>query len=71
QMEYSYITFAILGMVLSIVSQIGDFIASIIKRFVDTKDYGNLLPGHGGMLDRIDSLLFIAPFAYMIFYYLV
>ena len=70
QMEYSYITFAILGMVLSIISQIGDFVASIIKRFVDTKDYGKLIPGHGGMLDRIDSLLFIAPFAYMIFNYL-
>ena len=70
-MEYSYITFAILGMVLSIISQIGDFVASIIKRFVDTKDYGKLIPGHGGMLDRIDSLLFIAPFAYMIFYYLI
>ena len=69
--EYSYIKFTIISALLSIISQIGDFAASIIKRFVDTKDYGNLLPGHGGMLDRIDSLLFIAPFAYMIFYYLI
>ena len=65
--EYSYITFAIIGGALSLISQIGDFAASIIKRFADTKDYGKLLPGHGGMLDRIDSVLFIAPFAYMIF----
>ena len=58
---------AIISMVLSIVSQIGDFVASSIKRFVDVKDYGNLLPGHGGMLDRMDSLVFIVPFLYFIF----
>lgn len=65
--EYNYLYIATITIVLSILSQIGDFAASIIKRFVDTKDYGNIIPGHGGMLDRIDSLLFIAPFAYMMF----
>lgn len=65
--EYSYIMIAIIGMVLSLIGQIGDFSASCIKRYVDIKDYSNLLPGHGGMLDRIDSVLFIAPFAYMLF----
>ncbi len=69
--EYSYIKLTIISALLSVISQVGDFAASIIKRFADTKDYGNLIPGHGGMLDRIDSLLFIAPFAYMIFYYLI
>ena len=67
KIDYSYITIAIVTLALSILSQIGDFAASILKRFVDTKDYGHLLPGHGGMLDRIDSLLFIAPFTYMVF----
>ncbi len=66
-LKTSYIYITIASLVLSIISQIGDFVASSIKRFADIKDYGNLLPGHGGMLDRVDSLIFIAPFSYMIF----
>lgn len=65
--NYSIMYIAIISAILSIISQIGDFTASSIKRFADVKDYGNILPGHGGMLDRIDSLIFVAPFAYMIF----
>lgn len=68
--EYSYIFIAIISLGLSVISQIGDFVASSIKRFVDVKDYGTLLPGHGGMLDRIDSLLFLAPFTYLIFLFM-
>ena len=64
-MGYSYLKIIILTVFLSIVGQIGDFAASSIKRYVDVKDYSNLIPGHGGMLDRIDSLMFIAPFAYV------
>lgn len=67
QIEYSILFIGISSAVLSILSQIGDFVASSIKRFADVKDYGNILPGHGGMLDRIDSLIFLAPFAYMLF----
>ena len=65
--EYSYFVIGISGIVLSLIGQLGDFSASCIKRYVDIKDYSNLLPGHGGMLDRIDSVLFIAPFAYILF----
>ena len=65
--EYSYFIMGISGIVLSLIGQLGDYSASCIKRYVDLKDYSNLLPGHGGMLDRIDSVLFIAPFAYMLF----
>ena len=63
-MEYSYLQIGLITIILSFIGQIGDFAASSIKRYVDIKDYSNLIPGHGGMLDRIDSLLFLAPFAY-------
>ena len=66
-MNYSYLEIAGIGLILSLIGQIGDFAASSIKRYVDIKDYSNLIPGHGGMLDRIDSLIFLAPFAYAIF----
>ena len=65
-MNYSYLFIAGIGIILSFIGQIGDFAASTIKRYVDIKDYSNLIPGHGGMLDRIDSLMFIAPFAYIL-----
>ena len=65
-MEISYLSIAAIAIVLSILSQIGDLAASSIKRYTGIKDFGELIPGHGGMLDRIDSILFIAPFAYFL-----
>lgn len=62
----SYFTITGIAVVLSVLSQIGDLAASSIKRYVDIKDFGKIIPGHGGMLDRIDSILFIAPFAYFL-----
>ena len=56
--------FAILGGICGMVSQIGDWAASALKRAVNIKDYGNIMPGHGGVLDRLDSILFVAPVIY-------
>ena len=50
----------------AIASQLGDLTASAIKRFTKTKDYGNIFPGHGGVLDRFDSVLFTAPCVYLV-----
>ena len=65
-MNINYVFISGIALLLSIIGQIGDFAASSIKRYVGIKDFSNLLPGHGGMLDRFDSLIFIAPFAYFL-----
>lgn len=62
--SFSYLKLCLLGLLLSIVSQIGDLIASSIKRQYEIKDYGKLFPGHGGVLDRFDSVMLTAPTLY-------
>ncbi len=64
QLEISYIVLAALGLCCGLISQIGDWSASAIKRYVNIKDFGSLMPGHGGVLDRFDSVLFVAPVVY-------
>jgi len=56
--------YSVIGVISGIFSQLGDLTASSIKRFTRVKDYGNILPGHGGIMDRFDSILFIAPLIY-------
>lgn len=61
----------ILGPTLVVAGTIGDLVESLIKRDLDIKDMSNFLPGHGGVMDRIDSLLLAAPVAWLIMYLLV
>ncbi len=60
----SYLYITVVAIFLSIIGQIGDLSASTIKRYAGIKDFSNLIPGHGGMLDRLDSVIFVAPFAF-------
>lgn len=61
----------ILSITSSIMAQLGDLAASKIKRFTKIKDYGFIMPGHGGVLDRFDSILFTAPFVYYFINYFI
>ena len=67
-LEKSLCVFLAIG--LGILGQLGDFTESMLKRSAQVKDSGSLIPGHGGMLDRLDSFLFSAPFLYYVLLYL-
>lgn len=58
----------ILGLTVALMAQLGDIVASMLKREVGIKDFGRVIPGHGGVLDRFDGLFFAAPFIYFLFY---
>ena len=60
ELSVNYITLAVSGLFVSIISQIGDLIASLVKRECGIKDYGKIFPGHGGVMDRFDSVLAVS-----------
>ncbi|MDD4503538.1 MAG: phosphatidate cytidylyltransferase [Clostridiaceae bacterium] len=66
--DINIIHFVIAGFLCGVASEVGDLAASYIKRYTGIKDFGNIIPGHGGILDRFDSILFTAP---VIYYYFV
>ncbi len=64
KIETNFLWAVVVGFGASVVSQLGDLSASCIKREFGIKDYGRIMPGHGGVMDRCDSLIFVAPFVY-------
>ena len=64
--EISYVTLVIIGFFGTIMSILGDLSFSLIKRSCHIKDFGEIIPGHGGILDRFDSVIFEAPFVYLL-----
>jgi phosphatidate cytidylyltransferase len=62
--ENLYGAFAVIGIAGSLLGMVGDLAASAIKRNHDIKDYGKVIPGHGGIMDRFDSIIFTAPVIY-------
>ena len=66
-MEQSMVKWGVLGIIVSVSGVYGDLVESMFKRFVDVKDSGSIMPGHGGFLDRFDALLFAMPFIFVYF----
>lgn len=67
-LRFNLLLLFVLGLIAAVVSEIGDLVASSIKRQYDIKDFGNILPGHGGILDRCDSIILVAPTIFLFLY---
>ena len=70
QLDLGWGNILIMGVMGSLFGQLGDLSFSVIKREFGIKDYGTIFPGHGGVLDRFDSVLFVAP-AYLLYLFFV
>ena len=67
--EINFLLLAAAGLTASVIGELGDLSASCIKRQCGIKDFGSIMPGHGGILDRFDSLMFVAPFMFLVVKY--
>lgn len=67
ELKVNYPALFLVGCIAAVVGLVGDLTASLIKRQTGIKDYGNIMPGHGGVMDRFDSVLTVAPFMTIVF----
>lgn len=68
-LQINYLVVIVVGMIASVFGVLGDLSASVVKREFGVKDFGCIMPGHGGVLDRFDSVLFVAPFIFIVYQY--
>lgn len=67
--DSNLVFYSVLAAVVAVLAQVGDLVESYIKRRLNVKDSSNLIPGHGGVFDRIDGLIFVAPLVFLLFRY--
>ena len=65
---FDVVVMAVLGFLICIVATLGDLVESVVKRYTGIKDSGNIIPGHGGIWDRFDSVIYTVPFVYYFMY---